>query len=42
MSHERLTGKVAEKFVLIPTRTFTVEGVAYANADYAVRIKRVP
>jgi hypothetical protein len=39
--HERLTGKVAEKFVLIPTRTFTVEGVAYANADYAVRFKRV-
>jgi hypothetical protein len=39
--HERLTGKVAEKFVLIPTRTFTVEGVAYANADFAVRFKRV-
>jgi hypothetical protein len=39
--HERLTGKVNERHVLIPTKFFVVDGVSYGNADYAVRFKRV-
>jgi hypothetical protein len=39
--HERITGKVAEKCVIVPTKTFTEDGVAYANADRAVRFKRI-
>jgi hypothetical protein len=39
--HERLTGKVAEKHVLVSRYTFTVDGVSYINADKPVQFKRV-
>lgn len=39
--HERLTGKVAEKFLIHSKHTFVVEGIAYINADKAVRYQRV-
>lgn len=39
--HERLTGKVAEKFLIHSKHTFTVEGIAYINADKPVRYQRV-
>lgn len=39
--HERLTGKVAEKFVLVPTKFFAVEGVEYADASHPVTFKRI-
>lgn len=39
--HERVTGKVNERFVIVPKKTFTVEGIAYANADKPVTFKRV-
>jgi hypothetical protein len=39
--HERLTGKVAEKHVITSKHTFTVDGIAYINADKPVRFQRV-
>lgn len=39
--HERITGAVAERFLIVPTKTFTVDGVAYANGSHPVRFKRV-
>lgn len=39
--HERLTGKVAEKHVLVSKHTFTVDGVQYINARKPVRFQRV-
>lgn len=39
--HQRLTGKVAEKFLIHSKHTFSVDGIAYINADKAVHYKRV-
>lgn len=39
--HERLTGKVNERFVLVASKTFTVDGVSYPDASKAVRFKRI-
>jgi len=39
--HERVTGKVAEKFVIIASKTYTVDGVAYPNGDKKVSFKRI-
>lgn len=39
--HERLTGKVAEKFLIHSKHTFSVDGVQYINADKPVRYQRV-
>lgn len=39
--HERLTGRINERFLLVPSRTFVVDGIAYANADHGVRFKRI-
>lgn len=39
--HERLTGKVAEKFLIHSKHTFTVDGIAYINADKPVFYKRI-
>ena len=39
--HERITGKVAEKHVITSRHTFTVDAVAYINADKAVRFTRL-
>lgn len=39
--HERVTGKVAEKHVIESKHTFTVEGVAYINADKRVKFTRI-
>lgn len=39
--HERLTGTVKEKHVIIPSKTFTVDEVAYADADFPVEFKRL-
>ena len=39
--HERLTGKVAEKFQIHSKHTFTIDGIAYINADKPVRYQRV-
>lgn len=39
--HERLTGKVSEKFLLYSKHTFTVDGIAYINARKPVHYQRV-
>jgi hypothetical protein len=39
--HDRVTGKVAEKFLIHSRHTFTVDGIQYINADKPVRFKRV-
>jgi predicted chitinase len=39
--HERITGKVAERFLIHSKHTFTVDGIAYINADKPVRYQRV-
>lgn len=39
--HQRITGKVAEKFVLIASKTFAVDGVSYPDMSHPVRFKRV-
>lgn len=39
--HERITGKVAEKHVVTSKHTFAVDGIAYINADKAVRFQRI-
>ena len=39
--HERLTGKVAEKHVIESRHTFTVDEIAYINADKPVRFVRI-
>jgi len=39
--HERITGKVAEKHVVISRHTFEIDGIAYINADKAVQFKRI-
>ena len=39
--HDRVTGKVSEKFLIHSKHTFTVDGVAYINANKAVRYQRV-
>lgn len=39
--HDRVTGKVAEKFLIHSKHTFTVDGIAYINANKSVRFQRV-
>lgn len=39
--HERLTGTVAEKHLLYSRHTFSVDGIAYLNADKPVKFKRI-
>lgn len=39
--HERITGKVAEKHVIESRHTFSVDGIAYINADKPVRFARI-
>ncbi len=39
--HERITGRVAEKSVIESKHTFTVDEIAYINADKPVRFKRI-
>lgn len=39
--HDRVTGKVAERFLIHSRHTFSVDGVAYINADKPVRYQRV-
>lgn len=39
--HERITGKVAEKFLIHSKHTFTVDGVRYIDADKPVHYQRV-
>jgi hypothetical protein len=39
--HERLTGKVNEKFLIHSKHTFQVDGINYINADRPVRFQRV-
>lgn len=39
--HERITGKVAERFLIHSKHTFTVDDIAYINADRPVRYQRV-
>lgn len=39
--HERLTGKVAEKCVIVSRHVFTVDEVQYINARKVLRFKRV-
>jgi len=39
--HERITGKVAEKFLIHSRHTFSIDGIAYINADKPVRFQRV-
>lgn len=39
--HDRVTGKVAEKFLIHSKHTFIVDEIAYVNADKPVRYQRV-
>lgn len=39
--HEKLTGMVNERHLLVPSQTFEIDGVAYADADFPVDFKRV-
>lgn len=39
--HERITGKVAEKFLIFSKHTFVVDGIAYINARKRVGYQRV-
>lgn len=39
--HERVTGRVAERFLIVSTKTFTLDGETYLNADHPVRFKRI-
>jgi hypothetical protein len=39
--HERVTGKVNERFVIESKHTFTVDAVQYLNADKRVKFTRV-
>lgn len=39
--HDRVTGKVAERFLIHSRHTFTVDDIAYINADKPLRFKRV-
>lgn len=39
--HERITGKVNERFLIESNHVFTVDGVSFINADKPVRFKRV-
>lgn len=39
--HERITGKVNERFLLVASKTFAIEGVSYPDASKAVRFKRI-
>lgn len=39
--HERVTGRVNERFVIVPKKTFVVDGIAYADADKPVKFKKV-
>lgn len=39
--HDRVTGKVAEKFLIHSKHYFVVDGVQYINADKPVRYQRV-
>lgn len=39
--HERLTGTIGEKFVIVSRAVFAVDGVEYINARKTVRFKRV-
>lgn len=41
MDHSRLTGKVNERFVLVASKTFTVDGVEYPDMTQPVRFKRI-
>lgn len=38
--HQKVTGKVAEKWKLVAKKTFVVDGVAYADADHPVTFQR--
>jgi hypothetical protein len=39
--HERVTGRVNERFVIVPKKTFVVDGIAYADADKPVKFQRI-
>lgn len=39
--HERLTGKVNEKFLIHSKYTFSVDSIAYINADKPLHFKRI-
>lgn len=39
--HDRVTGKVAEKFLIHSKHVFVVDGVQFINADKPVRYQRV-
>ena len=39
--HERISGKVNEKFVIVSSKHFTLGGIEYLDADQPVRFRRV-
>lgn len=39
--HDRVTGKVNEKFLIHSRHTFAVDGIRYINADKTVHYKRI-
>lgn len=39
--HERVTGRVNDKLIIVPSRTFEMRGQRYTDARYRVRFKEV-
>lgn len=39
--HDRVTGKVGERFLIYSKHTFTVDGIKYINASKPIHFKRV-
>ena len=39
--HELLTGKVSEKYVVVSTSSFILDGISYFNGDQPMTFKRV-
>lgn len=39
--HERVTGRVNERFVIVAKKTFTVDAVSYPNMNHPVTFKRI-
>ncbi len=39
--HEKVTGRVAMKYVIVPTKQFTMRGDTFTDASYPVSFKRI-
>lgn len=41
LDHERVTGRLNEKWIIVPTQTVTIHGQRYTDARHPVTFKRV-